>query len=313
MESLIDRLLASDDPCVRRRVSAKVLGKDSPALRDEVAGSERVKTLLSGRVADGTIPLPSYSKWRGAHWVLSALAEIGYPPGDESLIPMREQVLSWLGKGRPIRMVVDGRARWCASIESNAVWSLLTLGLADERIEPLVRCLIDRQWPDGGWNCDKNPEAKNSSFHESILPLRALALYAKGKKSAEARAAAERAAEVFLKRRLFRRLRDGEVMCPRFLEFHYPRYWHYDLLFGLVVMAEAGFITDARCADALDFVQSKQLADGGWAADAKWYRLTRPAVSGYSLVDWGPVGKMRMNEFIAADALMVLKAAGRIA
>ena len=26
-------------------------------------------------------------------------------------------------------------------------------------------------------------------------------------------------------------------MCPRFLEFHYPRYWHFDLLFGLVVMA----------------------------------------------------------------------------
>ena len=39
-----------------------------------------------------------YATWRGAHWTLAALAEIGYPAGDESLLPMRAQVLDcWLG------------------------------------------------------------------------------------------------------------------------------------------------------------------------------------------------------------------------
>ena len=325
MPAVVDRLLASDDPCVRWRASAKLLGKDSPALRREVAQSERVKTLLSERGPDGTIPCRPYAKWRGAHWLLSTLADIGYPAKDPSLIPLREHELDMLGSGRPAK-IIDGRVRGCASIESNAVWSLLALGLDDERIDPLVECMIERQWPDGGWNCDKDPATKISSFHETLIPLRALALYARSKKNAPAKAAAERAADIFLKRRLFRRLRDGEVMCPRFLEFHYPRYWHFDLLFGLVVMAEAGFITDPRCGDALDFVQSKQLPDGGWAADKRWYKVVKRApgevskrefgstgFSGQSsLVGWGPVGRTRMNEFVTADALMVLGAAGRL-
>ena len=33
-----------------------------------------------------------YKKWTGAHWILAALADIGYPPGDESLIPIVNQV-----------------------------------------------------------------------------------------------------------------------------------------------------------------------------------------------------------------------------
>ncbi len=324
MQSVIDRLLASEDPCIRWRASARVLGKDSPALRHKVAESERVKKLFGERGADGKIPCHAYSKWRGAHWLLVTLADIGYPARDESLVPLRDQALGWLGSGRKAK-VIDGRTRWCASIESNACWAALTLGLADERVDALIDCLISRQWPDGGWNCDKNPTAGVSSFHETIHPLRALALYARLKKSKAATDAAGRAAEVFLKRRLFRRLRDGKVMSPRFVEFHYPRYWHYDLLFGLVVMAEAGFIKDPRCAEALDFVQSKQLADGGWAADKKWYKLVAPGEvrlhkygsTGYSgqssLADWGPVGKTRMNEFVTADALFVLKSAGRLA
>ncbi|MFJ2666394.1 hypothetical protein ACIO14_18795 [Nocardia fluminea] len=56
-----------------------------------VLGSERVRRLLSERVADGTLPFHPYNaKWRGAHWVLVALAELGYPAGDESLAPLCE-------------------------------------------------------------------------------------------------------------------------------------------------------------------------------------------------------------------------------
>ena len=44
--------------------------------------------------------------------------------------------------------------------------------------------------------------------------------------------------EVFLSRDLFRRRRDGKPIDPGFLKLHYPRYWHYDILGGLVAMAE---------------------------------------------------------------------------
>ena len=45
---------------------------------------------------DGKLTTHPYSKWHGAHWVLSLLADLGYPEGDNFLIPLREQVYNWL-------------------------------------------------------------------------------------------------------------------------------------------------------------------------------------------------------------------------
>ena len=209
---------------------------------------------------------------------------------------------------------MQGRARRCGSQEGNALWALLTLGLADERADQLARNLLQWQWADGGWNCDKRPGAINSSFHETLLPLRALARYGRERGSEEALAVARRAAEVFLKRRLFRRQRDGAVIKPRFLVLCYPAYWHYGILPGLKVMAEVGLIGDPRCAEALDVLESKRLPDGGFPAEGRHYNVSTDAArypSRRSLVHWGPVGRTRMNEFVTVDALYVLKAAGR--
>jgi hypothetical protein len=37
--------------------------------------------------------VPVYAKWQGAHWVLSALVDLGYPAGDVALAPMRDRVV----------------------------------------------------------------------------------------------------------------------------------------------------------------------------------------------------------------------------
>jgi len=282
--------------------------------RESARRSSCFERLLSERQPDGTIPRHPYAKWDGAHWVLAALADLGHPPGDQSLIPLREQVLEWLlspGRERRIGRRVDGRTRFCASQEGNAIYSLLALDLADERVELLVERLLETQWPDGGWNCDVRPEADTSSFHESVLPLRALALHARRTGSKASRDAADRAAELFLVRSLFRRRRDGAVMRPGFIRLHYPAYWHYDILAGLKVMAEAGHIHDERCREALDLLEAKRLPDGGFPAEAKYYRVADGKVSGRSLVDWGPTGAQVSNPFVTRDALAVLRAAGR--
>jgi hypothetical protein len=224
-----------------------------------------------------------------------------------------EDVYAWLlgsAHEKHIRLIA-GRTRRCASQEGNAVWSSLRLGLADSRTEELVNRLLKWQWPDGGWNCDKNPKADSSSFMETLIPLRALSLYAQISGDAKVREAAERAAEIFLKRRLFKRLRDGQVMDEHFVRLCYPPYWHYNILFGLKVMTEAGFLADPRCADALDLLESKRLPDGGFPAEETYSRITRPSLSGYSLVGWGGTSKVKMNPFVTADALFVLREAGR--
>jgi hypothetical protein len=310
-------LLTSEEPAIRYKMLAALNGPaaaETGCARDEISQSPVVRALLAERDESGRIPHHPYAKWQGAHWVLATLADIGYPPGDESLRPMMEQVFDWLlGHTHRSRIpVIDGRARRCASQESNALYAALMLGLADERVDRLAADLIGWQWPDGGWNCDKHPEAHVSSFHESFIPVRALALHARATGNEASRAAVERAAEVFLSRELFQRRRDGAVMDANFLRLAYPPYWHYDILAGLKVMHEAGFLADPRCAAALDLLESKRLPDGGFPAEARYYRVGGPQKSGRSLVDWGGTSVRRMNPWVTVDALGVLVAAGRI-
>jgi len=316
MNDLIDRIRS--EPALADKLTVGVLGCDpcSPeALQaaEEVRNSSLVNTLLSERDTDGRHPRHPYAKWDGAHWLLSLLADLGYPPGDQALKPLVDQSLGWLlgdSHQKSIRTIA-GLVRRCASQEGNAVWYSLKLGLADDRIQQLVEKLIHWQWPDGGWNCDKRPSASHSSFNETLIPLRALALYARQSGDVQVRHAAERAAEVFLTRQLFERLSDGRVIDENFILLHYPPYWHYDILFALKLMAEAGFIDDPRCQAALDMLESRRLPDGGFPAQRAYYRTTSRKGTGFSLVSWGGTSTRYMNPFVTADALYVLRMAGR--
>jgi hypothetical protein len=323
MEAVVERLLNSSEPSIRLRTRTEILGETDSrrvtAEQSNVKQSERVRKLLSERV-NSILSCHPYSKWYGAHWVLSALADLGYPKKDDSLIPLREQVYEWLFSKAHLEYVrgheayagpvirARGLARAHASMEGNAVYYLHSLGLADDRTATLADRLLEWQWPDGGWNCDKRTGAHTSSFTESLLPLRGLAFHELSS-GGEYRDPVRRAAEFFLDRDLFKRKRDGKVISSKFTKLHYPCYWHYDILFGLKVMKEAGFIRDARCADALSLLESKRLSDGGFPAEEAYYQATARTGSRRSLVSWGGVNQRRLNEYVTCDALSVLKAA----
>jgi hypothetical protein len=318
MVALIESLKA--EPALAWKLVVNVQGHapDSSAAKKAakmVKESELVSGLLKGRLPNGRTRHQAYFKWTGAHWIMSLLADLGYPPGDKSIRPMMEQTFgAWLSEDhiRKHLRVIDGRVRRCCSQEGNAAWSSLRLGFADDRTTELIERLLKWQWPDGGWNCDKHPEAGKSSFMETLIPLRALALYAKVSGERRVWLAAERAADIFLKRDLFKRQSTGAQIHPSFVKLHYPCYWHYDILFGLKVMAEAGLIGDPRCKAALDRLESKRLSDGGFPAEENYSRRSSPHISGYSLVSWGGISTRLMNPFVTADALYVLRAAGRL-
>ena len=97
---IVDRLLASDEPSIQWQVRSRVLGEAEDSLRElrgRIKDSPRVRTLLSNRDESGRIMKAhqTYKKWKGAHWVVAALADIGYPTGDPDLIPIRDQVLDY--------------------------------------------------------------------------------------------------------------------------------------------------------------------------------------------------------------------------
>jgi hypothetical protein len=173
------RTLLDAEPSIRLWILSGVLDHPptSPPLRtavEEVRHSPRVRALLSERRSDGTLPYHPYlARWYGAHWVLVALAELGYPAGDPSLQPLLDQVLTWLHSPDYRRRsgTVKGLPRMHASIDANAVWVALKMGLDDPRVAPLVDRLLAGQWPDGGWNCDRNASGRTSSFTESLIPF----------------------------------------------------------------------------------------------------------------------------------------------
>ena len=274
--------------------------------------------LLAHRGPDGRMPVHAYQKWQGPLWTFVCLAEIGHRRGDRSILPLRDQFREWLFSERhlqpPHSLLIPGqedRFRRCACQEGFQAWSEMRLGIADEATEELIRRLKRWQWPDGGWNCDKRPEAHTSSFIETLGPLRALALHASLTGSRSSRSAARRAAEVFLSRRLFRRQSDGSVIDPRFLLLAFPHFWPYDILFGLVVMAEAGFIADPRCTEALELLEAKRLPDGGWPLEQKVWKAAKVFTSRGTFFDWGPCGTRRSNPWVTAQARFVLEATGR--
>jgi hypothetical protein len=333
--AIVADLAASEEASIRWKLRAHVLGEDPSsaamrALGAQVRESPRVRRLLERHVGAAAAHSPRpYAKWQGAHWVLHSLADLGYPRGDPELEPLRDRVVeAWLDpmyyldvaveakadaykrRGVP---VIGGRHRRCASQQGNALLAVVRLGLMDDRTPRLVERLLHWQWPDGGWNCDKEPAADTSSFMETLPPMRGLAAYARETGDDDARRAAERATEVFLARRLYKRRSDGSVIHPEFTMLHYPLYWHYDVLAGLKALAELGRAGDLECADALDLLESKRLPDGGWPAERRYYKHSTTVALGNDDVDWGGTSTRVMNPWVTVDALAVLRASGRAA
>jgi hypothetical protein len=324
-ERVIEQLSASDDPV--QAYKAAIVGGLSPrsaeamALQAQIPGSPTARALLRIVEQDEKTLHHVYRKWQGPHWTLTCLAMIDYPPGDEALRPLVGRVYDWLFSRHfmepPLTVVHLGqedRVRHCASMDGNAIWYSVRLGLEDERIRMLVDRLIDWQWPDGGWNCDKRPQANSSSFQESLIPARGLWAYGQVHGHQRAMDAAQKVADLVLDRRLLWHRRDGTLIAPawggRPDRIHYPIQF-YDVLFALQVMAELGRIGDPRCADALALLDSKRLADGGFPLEEPNAATADRVASDHSYAAWGPSGQRRSNPLVSLTAIGVLRAAQR--
>jgi hypothetical protein len=311
-DAAIEWLLASAEPAVAYLTRRDLLGERVAPDVDALLAGPKVSALLSGQQPDGGFGGHPYNKWTGAHWRLVSLVELAAPPGEPRLLRAVETVLAWLGsKGRRRNLaVVDGLARRCASQEGNALAVCCRLGLAaDPRVESLARSLVEWQWPDGGWNCDRRASGRRSSFHESLAPAWGLHEYHLATGADWAAAAADRTAELFLRHRVFRSLKTGETIDEEWLRFHYPAYWHYDVLQALVVLGRLGRLGDPRADDALDLVLERRRRDGLWEPGGCWWR--RPGSRMHAeVVDWGRRGP---NEHVTLNALRVLRDAGRLA
>jgi len=247
-----------------------------------------------------------YAKWHGAFWRLISLVDLGVEPGHPGAVAAAEQTLDWVASPSRLREIharrIDGRVRRCASQDGQALRCAIAVGLGDDpRVEMIDESLVETQWPDGGWNCDRHRACTHSSFNESWGPILGLAAYG-------AEEPVARGAELLLEHRVVFSHRTGDPAHPRFMELHCPAYWHYDVLAGLRTLAAAGRASDPRAGDALDLLESKRREDGTWRTEGKWWKRPGSKGSNVEAVDWGEGA----NELLTEQAESVLQAAGRL-
>ena len=332
--SVVEWLLNSEDPSIRYLTLVDILDKPEDSSEVEktrrlISRGSKVRILLDGQQADGGFGVHPYQKWTGAHWRLVSLVELGISRGHLPSVRATDLVLKWLLGEAHVHNVpqINGLYRRCASQEGNALAVCSRLGLAkDPRVRRLAESLIEWQWPDGGWNCDRREEASHSSFNESLSTLWGLVEYYRATGEKSVAESVDRASEFFLKHRIFRSCRTGEVRQPEtfhskvyrsihsFTDLHYPLYWHYDILQALTILHRAGKLGDPRTQEAIDLVESKSGDDGRWRPEGYYWSIRRKTrtkidVSNVEIVDWGRRGP---NEFITLNAVRVLKAAGRL-
>jgi hypothetical protein len=308
-------LLRSKDPSVRYLALTEILGKGEStpevrAAKKRIPRGARLRALLAGQRADGGFGVHWYKKWAGATWRLVSAMELGVPPENATARRAAEHVLSRLPLARAEPHRIRGRFRLHASVIGNPLGVCARLGLAgDPRVRRVAHSLVRWQWPDGGWNCDSSVGAQHSSFYESLATLWGLSEYLRVTDDGAVRPAVDRAAELFLRHRLFRSCHGDEVIDPRWTRLHYPVYWHYDILQALRVLDRAGRLGDPRTQEALDLLEAKRAQDGTWSAEGRFWRRGPPSAANTEVAEWGTDGP---NEMITLNALRVLVRSGRL-
>ena len=268
--------LLQGDPAIRWRVAQDLTA--APA-RDVMRERRRVATvgwgarLVEAQNPDGGWGEGVYSpKWTSTTYTLLRLLWLGLPAKHPAALRGCEQLWDW-------------QARW--RIPETCIVSILVrltsfYGYQTEKLDDLVAYLLDQQLDDGGWNCATLDEkGKHSSFHTSIQALEALDAYTG---SVDVSSAVRNGREFFLRHRLYKSHRTGEIAIRASTRFPAFPEWHFDLLRGLEYFRDSGAERDPRLTDAIEVIRQARRKDGRWHtytphAGRQWFQLEPPGPS----------------------------------
>ena len=275
-------------------------------LRDDIADSPIARGLL----ADLDTSNPNDREGMSTIYLtFRYLADIDYPPGDDRLVPYRDHVYRWLRRlereyDGPL--FIRGTHRVHASFHANAIYASVKLGVANDDTDELCANLLRYQWPGGGWNCNKKPATKGPTIVHTAFGLQGLSTYRSRRPSDELTRAIDAAAEVLLERQVYLKRSNGQPLRPVYTKLSYPYPRLYDFMAGLHILTRAGYVTDPRCANALDLLESKLLPGEGWPMERKLFTHS-PGKDGFTHAPWEDVTLGRANLLLTIDALEILR------
>jgi hypothetical protein len=154
------------------------------------------------------------------------------------------------------------------------------------------------------------PATKGPTIVHTAFGLRGLATYRSRRQSDELTHAIDAAAEVLLEREVYLKRSDGQPLRAVYTKLSYPYPRLYDCMAGLHILTRAGYVTDRRCAKALDLLESKLVPGEGWAMERKLFNHSA-GKDGFTHAPWDEVKLGRANLLLTIDALEILRTAGR--
>jgi hypothetical protein len=201
--------------------------------------------------------------WTATMHTLQTLQLLGLDPASPSArraISLVAENGRWEHDGQRF---FDGEVEPCINGRTTATGAYFGVDVA-----AIVERVLGERLDDGGWNCEAENGSVRSSFDTTINVLDGLLEYERATGGSEqVRAARGSGEEYLLARGLFRRASTGDVVDPRYLDFAFPQYWHYDVLRALDYFRRSGADPDPRMAEAVELVRSKQQPDGRWLLD----------------------------------------------
>lgn len=276
---IIDWLLEGD-PAIRWQVQRDLLD-EKPAVykatQGAVAEAGWGADYLALQEEDGKWGGGLYGpKWISTHYTLLALRRLGLPPDNPQAINAAELLLDngflpdhgicYVSN----KHIGEPPEHWRTHAETCISGMCLSMfayfDVEDERVHHLAGHLLGQQMADGGWNCESYRGATHSSFHTSCSVLEGLLDFERSYPSSglPIRDAMEGGQEFFLRHRLYKSHRTGEIVKDAMTRFPFPSGWQYDVLKGLDHFQAAGAARDERAQDAFDLLLKKRNKDGTW-------------------------------------------------
>ncbi len=268
--------LVGGDPAVVWQVQRDILSRAEATwsrTRRRVAREGWGARLLSHRSADGRWGGGLYQpKWTSTFYTLRLLTHLGMPPNERGA---RASCCLLLDEGVPES---GGVSLWSSGWTDTCVTAMLLsmacyFGLgSDERCERMVHWLLAEQMDDGGWNCNRRRGgARHASFHTTISTLEGLSAFESARGSdVRVQRAVEKGRDYFLRHRLYRSERTGEIVRASFAKLSFPPRWYFDVLRGLEHFANVDAAWDERLGDAVDVLLDAKRGDGRWRAQ-NWH------------------------------------------
>jgi len=306
-ESPIDWLLERSNPSVRYFTLRDILGKPEDDLevmdaKRAIPESAAVQKILRKQNPHGYWEGPDslyLPKYKSSYWTLMILGRLGMDRTNEKVAKACESVFQFQNDdgGFPSESTSSASREYeyrhlkkrelpsrrefvsllifesqLSCLTGNMVSALIRMGYAnDPRVKKALGWLVRVQNKDGGWLCPywkAHARDKHGCFMGAICSMEAFSEIPSEDLTKEVSATISRGAEFLLMHHLFKAdHHDYKVINQTFSELSFPWFAGYNILRGLDVLTQLGYVKDPRLDEAIDIILQKRQSNGAWVLE----------------------------------------------